>query len=171
MSTEAFDTLLDSLSSSVSEARRSLSLHHQGQLRRIYSDDNGKSLTWTFYVPSDETDDGYRPVELPLVSLRSSSELNISELSIALTCSIETATSNDLRRVQKSGRAAEVYTSASSAEIKPERPLVLVIKSAKDAIANGLARVKILLSPNKSEGRVFVNRKELKIFDIEDSSR
>jgi hypothetical protein len=164
-----FDTLLSSLSSAVSQAQRSLSRRHQGQLRRLYTDDKGTSLTWTFYIATDEDDNHYRPVELPLISLRSNQELNISELSIELNCSLETAAAGDLRR----RREATLPTEKAVPETNPQRsgrPLMLVLRNAKQAFDKHLARIKILLYANGSQGRALINNREFKRFEMDNDS-
>ncbi len=169
MSTTDFDALLSSLSSSVREAQRSLSSHHQGRLKRLYTDDSGTNLTWTFYIASEDDDNHYRPIELPLVSLRSRHELNISELSIEMTCSLEPATASDLRHQSKTTQSAGDAGSRVETE-QSKRPLTLVLQSAKKAFVNNLTRIKILLSANRSQGRVLLNERELKRFDLDNDS-
>jgi hypothetical protein len=167
MPTKSFDSLLNTLCSSVTDAQRTLSQHHQGQLRRLYSDESGQSLTWTFYVPSEEDDNHYRPIELPLVSLRSSRELTISELSIDLNCRVETTTARDLQQLQAIPQA-ENETPAAKEQRTAERPLALLMRSAKEAFAKNLARVRIHLLTKTSQGRVLVNNQAFKKFNLDD---
>lgn len=139
MPTHTFDSLLHSLSSSVNETKHSISGQQQGQLRRIYTDDQGKSLTWTFYVPSDQGEE-YKPLELPLVSLRSNSELHVSSLSIELSV--------DVNETSKSKR------------------LSVTLRRFKNSLTSTFVRLKIIISGIKNvEGTVLANGKLLKKFN------
>jgi hypothetical protein len=169
MPIKTFDSLLNALSSSVTEAQRRLSERHQGQLRRLYSDESGQSLTWTFYVPSEEDDSHYRPIELPLVSLRSSRELTISELSIELNCRVENASAKDLRQLQLHPQTANETPEEKEREIE-DHPLTLLVRSAREALSKYLARIQIHLLTSTSQGRVLVDNQELKRFDLDGDS-
>jgi len=139
MPTHTFDSLLHSLSSSVNETKHSISDRQQGQMRRIYTDDQGKSLTWTFYVPSDQGEK-YKPLELPLVSLRSNSELHVSSLSIELNV--------DVNETSKSKR------------------LSVTLRRFKNSLTSTFVRLKIIISGIKNvEGTVLANGKLLKKFN------
>jgi hypothetical protein len=167
MQTKRFDSLLSALSASITDAQRALSRQHQGQLRRLYSDENGRTLTWTFYVPTDEDDRHYNPVELPLISLRSSQELSLTEVSVTFSASVEPVSTRALRATQQSSRPTQDTPDAKTAQ-SDEHSLALRLKKAGQSLGSRLAEIKILLHLERSLGRVLVNRRELKRFEFDD---
>lgn len=97
MTTHSFDALIDALSSSVSDVQKSLTKKQCGELRRVYSDESGKALTWTFYVPSgDGCEEHYTPIEIPLLSLRSNYALQLTQLSVEFDCDLQAVSKKEI---------------------------------------------------------------------------
>jgi len=165
MPAHGFDELLDALSSSASDAQKAVSRRQQGQLRRLISGKNSENLTWTFYVPSERSDDesSYRPIEMPLISMRTHQEFQISELSIELVGRAKRTSTRSLRH-----QADDNVKDGALASEMPNKRLawVITLDRISRALDPQLTRIKILWRKISSPtGRVFVNDRELRAFE------
>jgi hypothetical protein len=157
MTPHSVDSLLEALKCSVSEAQKSLSKRHCGELRRIYTDDSGKALTWTFYIPSPQGDEEhYTPIELPLVSLRSNYELNITSLAVEVDSEIVPASRRMLTAVNE--QSAQPTAPSSS----PKR-LAMIIRRTGRRIRKSLTRIRFMISGREElHSEIRINGKLLK---------